>query len=88
MLSGLCVSMPRYTYLGIVSWVQFLCDGCNIVQKELVPFSFKAYLVHVDINSWDIFIASLYSTVLKMNHENTHEDGHLGLPRMKSTCFW
>ena len=71
--------MLRYTYLGIVSWVQFLCDGCNIVQKKLIPFSFKANLVHVYVNSWDILISSLYSAVLKQNHENTGKDGNLGL---------
>lgn len=49
--------------LGVVSWVEFLCDGCNIVQKKLIPFSFKANLVHVYVNSWDILISSLYSAV-------------------------
>lgn len=64
--------MLNYTYLGIVSWIQLLSNGCDIVQEKLIPFSFKTNLVHVYVNSWDVLISSLYSAVLKQNHENTH----------------
>lgn len=64
-----CISyvtmMFHFSYPGVVTRKHFLRYGCDVVQKEFVPFFVKVDLIHVDIYGGDVLIATLDSGILK-----------------------
>lgn len=57
-------------YLCVVPRKHFLRDGCNIIQKELMPFSFIVDLIHVNVDGGNIFVATLDPFILQ--HKRIH----------------
>lgn len=52
-------------YLCVIPRKHFLRHRCNIFQEELVPLFFKVDLIHVNINSGDVLVATLDPSVLQ-----------------------
>lgn len=61
---------PRQTHPGVVARVELLCHGCDVLHQELVPLPLKGDLVHVDVDSGDVFIAALDAIVLEVTTES------------------
>lgn len=61
---------PRQTHPGVVARVELLCHGRDVLHQELVPLPLEGDLVHVDVDSGDVFIATLDAVVLEMTTES------------------
>lgn len=61
---------PRRTHPGVVARVEFLRHGGDVLHQELVPLPLKVDLVHVDVNGWHVFVATLDAVVLDVTKEN------------------
>lgn len=57
---------PRHTHPGIIAWVELLGHGGDVLHQELVPFPLEADLVHVDVDGWYVFVATLDAVVLEV----------------------
>lgn len=64
----------RQTHPGVVTRVQLLCHGGDVLHQELVPLPLEGDLVHVDVNSGHVFITTLDTGVLEVTRERI-EDG-------------
>lgn len=92
----ICFSMSgeqRKAHPCVVPWKHFLCDRRYIIQKELLPFFIEAHLIHVDINSGDIFISTLDSSVLKEQKKSFFQlntmvrQNSMGMKLRKTTTY-
>lgn len=61
---------PRRAHPGVVAWVEFLRHGGDVLHQELVPLPLKVDLVHVDVDGWHVFVATLDAVVLDVTKEN------------------
>lgn len=53
-----------WLYLWVISRVEFLGDGRNVLFQELQPLLFKFNLVHVDVHSWNVLVSTSQTFIL------------------------
>lgn len=60
----------RQTHPGVVARVELLRQGRDVLHQELVPLPLEGDLVHVDVDSGNVFIAALDAVVLETTTES------------------